>query len=430
MVDVNLNVNALAEQAPAMPWRALTTIINLCLKGKTSRFERPRAPVLQILRGIVNLAHIDYAERMWEEFTQSIHSFVKDKKNLSLHTHGKKKANPIEKKRKLVTETYNKPSPAKSSKPGLVTKRRKPTGSLSLVDEFVDEGIPEKEPRFDDEEADMQRAVEESLKSVYDAHRGPLPPVVIREPDSRKFQPLPEVQGKRKEKVSDEQVSLDLLTLQTPTKVSPAEQHIFQRRTPAPTEPSGHALSPSIYAKLGLTDSDTESDEEVPPVVKIGAQDEGQAGPNPGVLIEGQTGSNLSDDAEPQPQSSPVVHAGPNLEHMDLEATDVILEEPASSTGTLSSLQHLAKDFIFGDQFFNDKPSEAENEKTTAETKAESMVSVTIQQDMSTIPPMTTPVIDLTSRPDSPNIHRPLQATATETTTTTTTTHPPPPQPQ
>ncbi|GKE03939.1 hypothetical protein Tco_1395957 [Tanacetum coccineum] len=33
------------------PWRALTTIINLCLTGKTSGFERPRAPVLQILWG-------------------------------------------------------------------------------------------------------------------------------------------------------------------------------------------------------------------------------------------------------------------------------------------------------------------------------------------------------------------------------------------
>ncbi|GKE81820.1 hypothetical protein Tco_1551820 [Tanacetum coccineum] len=51
----------------------------------------------------------------------------------------------------------------------------------------------------------------------------------------------------------------------------------------------------------------------------------------------------------------------------------VIPEEPASSTGTLSSLQHLAKDFSFGDQFFNDKPSEADNEKTTADTEAESM---------------------------------------------------------
>nr|GFA08330.1 hypothetical protein [Tanacetum cinerariifolium] len=325
-----------------------------------------------------------------------------------------------------------------------------------------DEGIPKKEPRFDDEEADIQRAVEESLNSVHDIPRGPLLPVVIREPDSGKFQPLPEVQGKGKKKVSDEQVALDLLTLQTPKKKSLDEQYIFQRHTRAPTKPSGPAESSSIYAALGLTDSALESDKEVSHVVKVEAQDEGHAGPNPGVPTEGHAGSDLGDDAEPQPQSSHVVHAGPNLEHIDLEATDVstqlhpeqmderftapgypnvqenlkltveeqvILEEPASSTGTLSSLQHLAKDFSFGDLFFNDKPSEAENEKTTAETEAQSMVSVTIQQDTSTIPPMTTPVIDLTSRPNSPNVHRPLQAVATETTTTTTT-HPPPPQPQ
>nr|GEW75893.1 hypothetical protein [Tanacetum cinerariifolium] len=33
------------------PWRALTTIINLCPTGKTSEFERPRGPVLKILWG-------------------------------------------------------------------------------------------------------------------------------------------------------------------------------------------------------------------------------------------------------------------------------------------------------------------------------------------------------------------------------------------
>nr|GFB38655.1 hypothetical protein [Tanacetum cinerariifolium] len=109
--------------------------------------------------------------------------------------------------------------------------------------------------------------------------------------------------------------------------------------------------------------------------------------------------------------------AYPNVqENLKLTVKEqVILEEPTSSTWTLSSLQHLAKDFSFGDLFFNDKHFEAENEKTTAETKAESMVSFTIQQDTSAIPPMTTPVIDLTSRPDSPNVHRPLQATAIET---------------
>ncbi|GKE68213.1 hypothetical protein Tco_1526285 [Tanacetum coccineum] len=49
----------------------------------------------------------------------------------------------------------------------------------------------------------------------------------------------------------------------------------------------------------------------------------------------------------------------------------VIPEEPASYTGMLSSLQHLAKDFSFGDQFFNDKPSEASNEKTTTDIEAD-----------------------------------------------------------
>ncbi|GJV31690.1 hypothetical protein Tco_1392090 [Tanacetum coccineum] len=93
----------------------------------------------------------------------------------------------------------------------------------------------------------------------------------------------------------------------------------------------------------------------------------------------------------------------------------VILEEPASSTRTLSSLEHLAKDFSFGDQFFNDKPSKVDNEKTTADTEAKSMVSVTIHQDTFAIPPMTSPVIDLVSRPDSPNVHRPLPNTTTAT---------------
>nr|GEU81977.1 hypothetical protein [Tanacetum cinerariifolium] len=110
----------------------------------------------------------------------------------------------------------------------------------------------------------------------------------------------------------------------------------------------------------------------------------------------------------------------------------VLLQEPASSSGTLSSLQHLTKDLSFGDLFFSDKPSEADNDKATTETKAESMVSVMIQQEMYSIPPMTKLIIDLTLRPKSPKVHQILKAIATETTTTTTTTTilPPPSQQQ
>ncbi|GJX32287.1 hypothetical protein Tco_0242142 [Tanacetum coccineum] len=124
--------------------------------------------------------------------------------------------------------------------------------------------------------------------------------------------------------------------------------------------------------------------------------------------------------------------AYPNVqENLKLTTNEqVIPEEPASSIGTLSSLQQLGKDFSFGDQFFNDKPSDAENEKTTADTEAESMVSVSIQQDTSFIPPMTSPVIGPVPRPDSPNVHWPLPTTTTTTSATTTTTLPLPPQPQ
>ncbi|GKC45418.1 hypothetical protein Tco_1063140 [Tanacetum coccineum] len=292
------------------PWRALTTIINLCLTGKTSGFERPRAPVLQILWGVINRAHIDYAERMWEEFTQSIHTFIEDKKNLAQHTQGKKKATLIvilgsplhlpneepalgylkfsskgtkwevfgmpipndlitddirgkqyyndylEKVAKhqiylagedLALDAAKSPSLAKRSKAGRVSKKRK----LQLRDEFIDEGVPATEPRIDDEEAIMQKVLEEK------------------------------VQGKGKEKVGEEQAAQVLLNLQTPKKKNPAEQFIFQRCTPATAEPFGLVESLSLYAELGLTDSGTESDEEVSPKMSAQGQEEGQGGTNP-----------------------------------------------------------------------------------------------------------------------------------------------------
>ncbi|GJW18628.1 retrovirus-related pol polyprotein from transposon TNT 1-94 [Tanacetum coccineum] len=456
------------------PWRALTTIINLCLTGKTSGFERPRAPVLQILWGIVNRAHIDYAERMFTKliifYLQSKHKFhprpdsplhlpteepvlgylkfsakgtkrevfgmpipndlitddirgelyynaylekvakhqrylageevsdpdspapkpakatkpkaSKQSKPLAPKAATKKPkpapAKPQEKKRKLVTETSEAPSPAKRSKAGKVVKKRTKKSSLQLVDEFVDEGVPENEPRIGDEEADLQKAVEESLKEVHSAP-----------------------QGKGKEKVGVEQAAQVLLNLQTPKKKSLADQYIFQRRTSTQTEPTGHDESSSLYAELGLTDSETDSDEEVPGIVAR-VQDEGQARPNPGEHDEGQAGPNPGDAEASQPPSSHVVHAGPNLEHMDLEASDtsiqpnpeqmdeeftttaypnvqenlklptegeVRLEEPASSAGTLSSLQNLDKELSFADQFLVEKSQEDEPEKTNTESE-------------------------------------------------------------
>nr|GEW67406.1 hypothetical protein [Tanacetum cinerariifolium] len=132
---------------------------------------------------------------------------------------------------------------------------------------------------------------------------------------------------------------------------------------------------------------------------------------------EGQTGSDADRehmdldavDVPPQPSTEQLDEGFTATAYLKVQenlklAVDehVLLEDPASSSGTLSSLQHLI----------------------------ESMVSVTIQQDMSSIPPMTSPTIDLTSRPESPKVHQQFKATTMETITTTTTLPPPPAQQQ
>ncbi|GKF06576.1 retrovirus-related pol polyprotein from transposon TNT 1-94 [Tanacetum coccineum] len=310
-----------------------------------------------------------------------------------------------------------------------------------MVDEPSDECVPVQEPAHDKEEADIQRALELSLKEQGKRTQGPARLVVLREPVSEKFQPLPKVQGKGKEKVVEEQAAHDLLTLQTPKKKSPTEQFIFQRLPPMPTKSSAHAESPSMDVELNLTDSEIESDEEASKInarnqeegqdgPNPGAQDEDQARPNPGVQYEGQVGANLGIAAESQLQSSHVVHAGPNLEHMEFRTSDASTRQKPEqmdedSTGTMSSLQNLDKDLRFTDQFFMEKPQEEEPGKTNAKAEVQSMVLVPIHQDTSSVPPMTTLVIDLTkSQSDS------LLPTSTATTLTiTTTTILPPPQP-
>nr|GEW73945.1 hypothetical protein [Tanacetum cinerariifolium] len=320
------------------------------------------------------------------------------------------------------------------------------------------------EAQVADEDADYQKDVEESIKDGYALPKGPLPPVVIREPELGKYQPLLEVPGKGKAKVTKEQVAHDQLSLQKHKKTSPTDQYIFQRRVFEPTRSSKHDESP--YALLGQSDNKEESEKVVLRAEEggqdkvqagpdpdaqakdqtgsdVGAQAEGQAGSNPDETSEGQAGSNPDEtfkgqarpdpgDAEAKIQSilSPVVHAGSDREHMDLDVADVspqpsteqldegftatvypnvqenlkltveepvLLEEPASSSRTLSSLQHLRRDFSFGDQFFSDKHSDADK---NVETEVESME------------------------------HQQLKATTTDTTTTTTTTLPPPQAPQ
>ncbi|GJZ30011.1 hypothetical protein Tco_0575058 [Tanacetum coccineum] len=93
--------------------------------------------------------------------------------------------------------------------------------------------------------------------------------------------------------------------------------------------------------------------------------------------------------------------AYPNVqENLKLPTEDQVrLEEPANSAGTL----------CFTNQFLEEKSQEDEPEKTNTESEVQSMVTVPIHQDTSSVHLMTTPVIDLTvSQPVSTTVQAPL----------------------
>nr|GFC26246.1 hypothetical protein [Tanacetum cinerariifolium] len=114
-----------------------------------------------------------------------------------------------ENKCKQATETTDKPAKAKRIKHSISRKTRQPRSSPKSVGASEAEEVPAEEPQVADEDADYQKALEESMKDAYALPKGPLPPVVIREPESEKYQPLPEVPGKGKANVTKEQAGPD-----------------------------------------------------------------------------------------------------------------------------------------------------------------------------------------------------------------------------
>ncbi|GKF62273.1 hypothetical protein Tco_0182327, partial [Tanacetum coccineum] len=88
-------------------------------------------------------------------------------------------------------------------------KKRKPVKETSDALSPAKHYKAEKEPVYGDKEASLQRALELSLKDQGERTQGPDHPVVFREPDSGRFQPLLEVQGNGKEKVIEEEAAHD-----------------------------------------------------------------------------------------------------------------------------------------------------------------------------------------------------------------------------
>ncbi|GKB74634.1 retrovirus-related pol polyprotein from transposon TNT 1-94 [Tanacetum coccineum] len=206
---------------------------------------------------------------------------------------GKKKTAP-------KADKHMKPAPAKQSKPA-TAKQPKP------------KPVKEKSAK----PTPLQKAGKGKVTIVRKAHVGG---VAIREPVAEATQPLLVVEGKGKAIATNEQAAQSLLDLHKPKKTSTTDQYIFQRRIPvtyeASTRPSAQPKddtsanvvrdtpSPTNAETGARTDkTNNEGDTEI---LNIGEEqgedvadkvnleektteiDEGQAGSDPGKILESQ----------------------------------------------------------------------------------------------------------------------------------------------
>nr|GEW85336.1 hypothetical protein [Tanacetum cinerariifolium] len=241
--------------------------------------------------------------------------------------------------------------------------------------------------------------------------------------------PIPQSKGDDTDLELALQLSLDEFQgqdLYKPKRRSISDQYILQRRIPiAEEETTGPSIQlqddtidQTIHDTSSLADSinvqektvdsektdngsgteilklDEEQGEAVSQTVGLEEMtsklDEGQAGSDPGRTPESKPPPEHKqmdkEQAGPDPGQSHVALVGSNPKHMHEDFTfiiypkvhesmkfladeEIILEDPHSSSGTLSLIKNLDDAFNFGDQFVNDKSTEDEPGKSNAEAK-------------------------------------------------------------
>nr|GEW71772.1 retrovirus-related Pol polyprotein from transposon TNT 1-94 [Tanacetum cinerariifolium] len=342
-------VSRMAVNNLYQPWKAILSIINQCLTSKTSGHDRPRYPFLQMLWGIMTSTNVDYAKLMWEEFVQAIQTFLTDKANLVCPT----------------------------------KKGRKDKPHVIPYCQFL-------------------KLIICHLGRIHNIHQRSTSPFHLAEEDPRL--------AKHDRKIADEHGRKKKPATAKQPKPKPAKE---KSSKPAPVlKPKATKEKPAkpshakrlkwIYEEQGK-----DVDNQVNLKEKTDELNQGQAGSYPGKTPESRPSLEQIFIDEDQPVSDPevscVAPAGPNPEptheefmanvHLDVHESlkfladeHVILEEPLSSSGTLSSMKNLDDAYIIGDQFLNDKSTEDEPSKLNVDSEVVSMVTILIHQASSSVP--------------------------------------------
>ncbi|GJY91977.1 retrovirus-related pol polyprotein from transposon TNT 1-94, partial [Tanacetum coccineum] len=188
-------VSRMAVNNLYQPWRAILSMINQCLTGKTSRFDRPRYPVLQMLWGIITSTNVDYAELIWEEFIQAMQTFLVDKANMSIPPQKGKKTKPH------VIPYFQFTKGWKENISNKTEKSKKPATAKQLKLKPAKEKSTKPAPAKKSKAAQKKPSQPSPLKNV---RKGKVPKKVLKEKGPLKlvdeeeevqYEPVPKLQG-------------------------------------------------------------------------------------------------------------------------------------------------------------------------------------------------------------------------------------------
>nr|GEU53858.1 hypothetical protein [Tanacetum cinerariifolium] len=248
-----------------------------------------------------------------------------------------------------------KPSPAKHSKLGKVLKTHKGKSSLQLIDE--DEPTqPEPKHQSEGDEYDVEGKVI----------------------------------------ATEEQAAQSLLALHTPKRRRTTNQFIFQRRTPATEEAStGPSAQPQDDASANIVhESPSPTDAET----GVDTDKTNSEGDTEILQIDEEQGKDVDNQV--------------NLKEKTIELDQgQARSDPGKTPESRPSPEQNHYDaYTIRDHFLNDKSTEDEPGKLNVEAKVVSMVTVPIYQASFSVPPLCTPVIDLSpSKPKSQKINNTTQ---------------------
>ncbi|GJU47999.1 hypothetical protein Tco_1217554 [Tanacetum coccineum] len=423
------------DKAHAIPYYRFTKLI-ICHLGRTNNIHQRSTSLFHLAEDDLRLGNLKFVPKGEEDevfgmpipnelisnnirnasyYNAYLEMVAKHDQKVTAEKEGKKKpASAKQPKPKPAIEKSKKPEPAPKPK---VTKEKSSKASIAKPPE--PQPTKEKSTKATPQQKASKGKVAKvrNIKSTFQ---------LVDEPDEElahsKPEPVPEQEGVGEEYDMERaiQMSLESFQVQGHAYVGVAST----RSSAQPLDDTSANIvrnSPSpANAKAGGRSDKTSSGGDTE-----AHMDEDQAGSDPGISRVALTGP----DPEPTHDEF-MADLYPKVQESLKFLADkhVILEDPLSLTGSLSSMKNLEDAYAIGDQFINDKSTYDEPGKLNVEAEVVSMVTVPIYQASSFVPPLPTLVIDLSPpKPASSTTQTPI---LTATTMTTTTPIPPPPQQQ